>query len=320
MARVAKALGFTTMSLYRHVRSKEELLVLMLDRGDGHAARAPYDGWREGSSSWAWDLLRMVREHPWVLYVRISPPPATPISVTLMERGLSPLADTALSEQEKAHLILMLTATWFWMARLETELAPGTGDRGGGGGGATDPLVAYITVMHTLGDDRWPAVKRAVDGGVFDGQPRTRATPISSSASSGVLDGIAALIQARGCAPPARRRCGVVDAHAGHRHARRHLRDRQQRVKPAGRPTSTTSAARRSPAGRLCAATTPGSAADRPAPAMITAGPRIARVLGVLGDHVGSRCADITRTSCRMPRSSSSFAAAPSPACRTWSP
>ena len=29
MARVAKALGFTTMSLYRHVPSKDDLLALM---------------------------------------------------------------------------------------------------------------------------------------------------------------------------------------------------------------------------------------------------------------------------------------------------
>ena len=41
------------------------------------------------------------------------------------------------------------------------------------------------------------------------------------------------------------------------------------------RPTSTTSAARRSPAASVWAATTPGSAADRPAPAMITRRPRI---------------------------------------------
>ncbi|MFN2579233.1 MAG: TetR/AcrR family transcriptional regulator, partial [Pyrinomonadaceae bacterium] len=47
MARVAKALGFTTMSLYRHVRSKEELLVLMMDRVMVMPAAAHYVDWRE---------------------------------------------------------------------------------------------------------------------------------------------------------------------------------------------------------------------------------------------------------------------------------
>jgi AcrR family transcriptional regulator len=188
MARVAKALGFTTMSLYRHVRSKEELLVLMMDRVMVMPPAAPYADWREGLHGWAWDLLRMVREHPWVHYVRISPPPATPSSVELMERGLAPLGDTPLAEQDKAHLILMINGYVFWMARLETELAPGTGDP------ASDPLVAYITVMHTLVDDRWPAVKRAVDGGVFDDQDDTRDADFEFGLAR-ILDGIEALIK-----------------------------------------------------------------------------------------------------------------------------
>ena len=188
MARVAKSLGFTTMSLYRHVRSKEELLVLMLDQVMRMPPAAPYDGWREGLAGWAWDLLRMVRAHPWVHYVRISPPPATPSSVELMERGLVPLADTPLSEDEKASLILMVNGYVFWQARLETELAPGTGDP------ETDPLVAYITVMHTLVDDRWPAVKRAVDGGVFDDTEDTRDADFQFGLDR-ILDGIEKLVR-----------------------------------------------------------------------------------------------------------------------------
>jgi AcrR family transcriptional regulator len=183
MARVAKALGFTTMSLYRHVRSKEELLVLMMDRVMVMPPPAPYASWREGLAGWAWDLLRMVREHPWVHYVRISPPPATPSSVDLMERGLAPLAGTPLAEQDKAHLILMINGYVFWTARLETELAPGTGDP------ETDPLVAYITVMHSLVDDRWPAVRRAVDAGVFDDAEDTRDADFQFGLER-ILDGI----------------------------------------------------------------------------------------------------------------------------------
>jgi AcrR family transcriptional regulator len=188
MARVAKALGFTTMSLYRHVRSKEELLVLMMDRVMTLPPAAPYEGWREGLAGWAWDLLRLVRAHPWVLHVRISPPPATPSSVTLMDRGLAPLADTPLAEEEKAQLILMLNGYVFWQARLETELAPGTGDP------ASDPLTAYVTVMHTLVDERWPAVKRVVDAGVFDDEEDTRDADFAFGLER-ILDGVEALVR-----------------------------------------------------------------------------------------------------------------------------
>lgn len=41
LAKVAKELGYTTMSLYRHVGSKEELLVLMGDAATGPARTFP---------------------------------------------------------------------------------------------------------------------------------------------------------------------------------------------------------------------------------------------------------------------------------------
>src|SRR5215468_10419881 len=55
MARVAHELGFTTMSLYRHVASKEELLQLMWN---GSATGAEDlvidgDGWRSRLREWA---------------------------------------------------------------------------------------------------------------------------------------------------------------------------------------------------------------------------------------------------------------------------
>lgn len=190
MARVAKALGFTTMSLYRHVRSKEELLVLMLDRVMVMPPARPYEDWREGLAGWAWDLLRMVREHPWVNYVRIAPPPATPSAVTVMERGLAPLAGTSLTEPEKADLILMVNGFVFWQARLESELSPGTGDP------ATDPLAAYVTVMHTLVDERWPAVKRVVDAGVFDDAEDTRDADFAFGLAR-ILDGVETMMLRR---------------------------------------------------------------------------------------------------------------------------
>jgi AcrR family transcriptional regulator len=188
MARVAKRLGFTTMSLYRHVASKDELLVLMMDAVMVMPLERPYDGWRAGVEQWAWDLLAMVRSHPWVVYVRISPPPATPSSVTLMERGLSPLAGTPLGEAEKANLILVVNGYVFWQARLEIELAPGTGDA------ADDAMVAWHTVMHTLVDGRWPAVRRLVDAGVFDDEEDTRDADFAFGLAL-LLDGLEARVR-----------------------------------------------------------------------------------------------------------------------------
>src|SRR5271154_3234775 len=59
----------------------------------------------------------------------------------------------------------------------------------------------------------------------------------------------------------------------------------------------------------VCAATAPGSAAEMPAPAMITRRPRMRAFLAYSATTSGSRWADMTRSSCRMSRSSSSRAA-----------
>src|SRR5215218_5850542 len=58
----------------------------------------------------------------------------------------------------------------------------------------------------------------------------------------------------------------------------------------------------------VCAATTPGSAADRPAPAMMTFSPRERALFAYAATLSGSRCADMTLISFAMPRSVSSFA------------
>src|SRR3954468_12881883 len=59
----------------------------------------------------------------------------------------------------------------------------------------------------------------------------------------------------------------------------------------------------------VCAATTPGSAADRPAPAMITRSPRSFALRAYSATVSGSRWADMTRTSCWISSCSSSRAA-----------
>ena len=70
------ALGFTTMSLYRHVRSKDELRAADDQRG-GRASRRSIlrDGdWRARLEHWSWDLLEGMRRHPWLLGVPLSQP------------------------------------------------------------------------------------------------------------------------------------------------------------------------------------------------------------------------------------------------------
>src|SRR5262245_61220857 len=124
MSRVAERLGFTAMSLYRHVASKDDLLVLMQDAALGPPP--PLDpsvaGWRARLERWCTDMLAVLNRHPWWLQVPISPPPPTPAQVGWLDRGLAAMDDTHLEEPEKAAVILMLNGLVFWEARLNAEL------------------------------------------------------------------------------------------------------------------------------------------------------------------------------------------------------
>ncbi|QHC24288.1 TetR/AcrR family transcriptional regulator [Streptomyces sp. GS7] len=75
MRRVAERLGFTTMSLYRHVPGKAELVELMRDAAVGELDLAapdrpgPEDGdWRAGMEAWARAHWALHLRHPWLVH------------------------------------------------------------------------------------------------------------------------------------------------------------------------------------------------------------------------------------------------------------
>ncbi|HEY5984788.1 MAG TPA: helix-turn-helix domain-containing protein, partial [Streptosporangiaceae bacterium] len=68
MARVAGELGFTTMSLYRYITSKDELLQLMWNASALGAEQLVLDGqgWRPRLRQWAMVQREMIDRHPWI--------------------------------------------------------------------------------------------------------------------------------------------------------------------------------------------------------------------------------------------------------------
>jgi AcrR family transcriptional regulator len=74
MAKVAEALGFTTMSLYRYVSSKDELILLMQDAVLREPEVLPVDAedWRTGLRDCATILRELHAKHPWMLDVPLS--------------------------------------------------------------------------------------------------------------------------------------------------------------------------------------------------------------------------------------------------------
>lgn len=125
MQTVAKSLGFTTMSLYRYVASKRELLTLMQDAVTSLPEKLilPED-WREALRIWARAVRDAFRAHPWVLEIPRGPISVLmPNSVRLANLGLGAMQHLPLDDSEKIGLILVISQHVASSVELERDLA-----------------------------------------------------------------------------------------------------------------------------------------------------------------------------------------------------
>ena len=124
MQRVAKELGYSTMSLYRHVDSKEDLLVLMLDAATDRVPPGPReDGdWRAGLEEWCQRILEMYRARPWAVYIAFNGPPSGPSGLRWMEAGLRELVAAGLEVGEALQMLTLVSAVMRETVRLEAEM------------------------------------------------------------------------------------------------------------------------------------------------------------------------------------------------------
>ena len=113
MRRVATELGVATMSLYRHVPGKDELLRLMTDRvfGEQPLAAAPAPDWRTGLEEVSRLQWRIYRSHPWLAStMSFTRPVLAPDAALHTERAISALAGLGLSWEEMAQASVSLAA------------------------------------------------------------------------------------------------------------------------------------------------------------------------------------------------------------------
>lgn len=126
MSRVAASLGFTTMSLYRYVTSKDDLLVLMADTAS--QVSYPEDGWgadwRANMWDWAALLRGCYRDHPWMLEIPRTPSLLmTPNNMAVVDLGLRALRPAGLSLDVKISLIMVVSLYVRSFSELDSEFA-----------------------------------------------------------------------------------------------------------------------------------------------------------------------------------------------------
>jgi AcrR family transcriptional regulator len=157
MARLAERLGCGTMSLYRHVANKDELVVFMLSAAPAPPPPVPDDAdWRGALTNWAAGLWDVYHHHPWVLQTASAGPPADPGQLAWLDAGLATLGRTGLAERDK--LAAVMAVLHFVRGAAALAVDAGHVDSGG-----------YPTLLRRLLDvDRFPALAAALDAGVFD--------------------------------------------------------------------------------------------------------------------------------------------------------
>jgi AcrR family transcriptional regulator len=195
MGRVAAELGASTMSLYRYVAAKDELLALMVDAASGPPPPEPPDegGWRDGLGRWSRAYLAMLRRHPWILRIPISGPPVTPHLLAWLEYGLGTMRDTGLDPGERLSVMLLVSG----YVRNDATIAA---DIGAAHATASSPdaavMVSWRRVIDRFADaERFPELRAVVASGVLD-----RDDPPDDEFNFGLerlLDGVEALVRVR---------------------------------------------------------------------------------------------------------------------------
>ena len=182
MARLAERLGCGTMSLYRHVANKDELVMFMLSTAPGPppAPNDPAD-WRGGLTDWAGGLWDIYHRHPWVLAAAAAGPPADPGQLAWLNAGLAALGATGLSERDKLAAVMAVLHFVRGAAALHIEAAQVDGPD-------------YPVLLRRFVDaERFPALAAALEAGVFDAADDDHLADFHSGLRQ-LLDGVAAKI------------------------------------------------------------------------------------------------------------------------------
>jgi AcrR family transcriptional regulator len=196
MQRVAERLGFSTMSLYRYVASKDELIEVMLDVAGGEPPEldTATEGWRPLLERWAWELLATYRRHPWMVRIALSGPPLGPNQIAWFEAGLRAISGTGLNQGEMISTILLVSVyvrseARFTLEMVQAEQYTGVAPAAWG--------MAYGRLLRTVVEaDRFPTLFALMASGVFD-EPNGNPDDDLEFGLQRILDGVEILIRRR---------------------------------------------------------------------------------------------------------------------------
>ncbi|MFF2370172.1 TetR/AcrR family transcriptional regulator C-terminal domain-containing protein [Agromyces sp. NPDC058110] len=202
MSRVATTLGFTTMSLYRYVTSKDDLVLLMQEA----ASELPVPdaslerGWRDGVTAWVLGIRAGYQRHPWLVDIPVSGAPLTPNSLMIVDWFLREVRALPLDDGEKMATLLLCTS----YAR-----ATSAQDRDIAAAAATGAIAeatgeqSLSALMELVTPERFPDLAPLFQAGSYAepsgvGDPAPDTAPDFVFGLSRILDGIETYVERHG--------------------------------------------------------------------------------------------------------------------------
>jgi len=199
MNRIAASLGFTTMSLYRYVESKDDLLMLMLDEvcAVPIPPERPASEWREEMKAYVHACIGVFVSHPWFADIPITGVPIMPNNLTIIDWMLRTLRPFPLNDYEKMSIILLLSgyARSCGIIARDVERAI----RGGSSPEAFSGLYYTEALKELVKPDRYPNLHPLVQSGSYT-EENAEENTIGDDLDFGlerILDGIAVYFDGR---------------------------------------------------------------------------------------------------------------------------
>ncbi|MFF1821772.1 TetR/AcrR family transcriptional regulator [Kribbella sp. NPDC058245] len=186
MSKVASALGFTTMSLYRYVDSKDDLYTVMLEHAFGEAPVLYGDDWRSRMITWAEAFRDGLRAHPWILQVPIAEPPLSPNQLGWLESALQAFHDTPLTADERLSAMLLVNIYVRGALQLSVHQMTQSPEQSAEAGRLFSERLRYLAT-----EDRFPAIAAGMQ------QPRDLGVDYDADGFADGLETILDGIQAR---------------------------------------------------------------------------------------------------------------------------
>ncbi|XID95548.1 TetR/AcrR family transcriptional regulator [Paenibacillaceae bacterium WGS1546] len=190
MSRIAAQLGFTTMSLYRYVSSKDDLMMLVYDAACEMAIppESANRDWRDEMRAYVKAMMELFGKHPWLAEVPITGLPIMPNNMRGIDWLLRAMREFPLSDGEKMSIVLLLSSyalsNAIVVSNMERAIQAGETPESISSGAHTAAL------MQLVKPDRYPYLHAVIQSGAYTEENENQAEDERDFGLERILDGI----------------------------------------------------------------------------------------------------------------------------------